>query len=94
MDEEKQQEMIGRLDGMCENLTRKSPLLLTVNVRDEKEAEQILQWMYSKTPPMEAELLGVEWDRETVTKLEAEAVQMIRDGVRPEPNLPDEDTNG
>ena len=84
VDDEKKQKALENFDSMCASLAGHSPLMLTVGVQDREEAKQILDWLYSKTPPMKANLLNVAWDQETVTKLEAEAVRMIRDGVRDE----------
>jgi hypothetical protein len=51
---------------MCKSLVSKGRLLLTVDVRTEEEAEQILEWMYCKEKPMKALLNEIAWDKVVV----------------------------
>lgn len=72
-------EGIKQLEAMEQSLVEKSPLLLMVEVSDQEAASELLRWMYSKDKPMKAQLLELAWDREMVTKKQAEAIRMIRE---------------
>lgn len=66
------------LGDMRRHLVSKGRLVLTVDVRTEEEADQIMQWMYGTEKPMKAALHEVTWDKATVPTAVAEAVETIR----------------
>jgi len=82
MSEEQKQEALDNLESMLNGLVGKSPLLLTVAVPNREAADELLSWMYSNdnSPMKHAKLQLLSWDQEIVTKREALAVRMIREG--------------
>lgn len=67
----------------CKFLVKKGRLLLTVDVRTEEEADQILTWMYSTQKPMSAALQEIAWDKATVSQAVADAVETLKRALQP-----------
>ncbi len=67
----------------CKALVRKGRLLLTVDVRTEEEADQILTWMYGNKKPMGASLQEISWDKATVSQAVADAVETLKRALQP-----------
>ena len=75
-------EAIKALEATNRHLVEKSPLLITVDVPTPEAVEAIMRWFYAKDEgPMDgAKIQLISWDQEIVTKREALAVRMIREG--------------
>ena len=87
--EERLKEVNDQISSMNKSLMEKTPLILTVEIPTVEAAEEIMSWMYSekRNPMKHAKLQCIDWDLAAVSKQEAEAVKMIREGdayVRPE----------
>ena len=67
----------------CKSLVKKGRLLLTVDVRTEEEADQILTWMYGTKKPMGAALQEISWDKATVSQAVADAVETLKKALQP-----------
>lgn len=82
MTEEQKQDAIDNLNSMLDSFVEKSPIMLTVEVPNREAADELLAWLYSKekSPMKHAKLQSIYWDQELVTKREALAVRMIREG--------------
>ena len=80
--EERLKEVNEQIDSMNKSLMEKSPLRLTVEIPTVEAAEEIMAWMYSeeRSPMKHARLRSIDWDMAAVSKQEAEAVRMIREG--------------
>ena len=80
--EERMKEVEEMLEATNKHLMDKSPLLLTVEVPNAEAVEAIMRWFYAKDDgPMDgAKITLISWDQEIVTKREALAVRMIREG--------------
>ena len=80
--DERLKEVNGMLDATNKHLMEKSPLLITVEVSTPEAVEAIMRWFYAKDDgPMDgAKITLISWDQEIVTKREALAVRMIREG--------------
>ncbi len=60
-------------------LVRKEKIFLEIEVLTEGAADEIWQWMYSKTDsPMKATLIQVAWDKVLVPKDAADAAKIIQ----------------
>lgn len=68
-----------RLRDIAESLLSKGTVVLTVNITSVEAAEEILMWMYAPIKPMKAQLVGIDWDKNVVSKREYDAIQMIKD---------------
>lgn len=66
----------------AEALAAKGRLLLTVELSTADEADELMRWMYSKTPPMKARLLEIAWDKEAVPKAMADAINAVLAAAR------------
>lgn|GEM_PF-7074809 len=73
---------IDRVNQMCDSLVARGTILLTVEVQDREAADEIFRWMYSEKDrkPMKAHLQQISWDSAVVSKSDAEALRMIREG--------------
>jgi len=80
--EERLKEVKEMLESTNKHLMEKSPLLITVDVPTPEAVEAIMRWFYAKDEgPMDgAKIQLISWDQEIVTKREALAVRMIREG--------------
>ena len=80
--EERLKEVKEMLESTNKHLMEKSPLLITVGVPNTEAVEAIMRWFYAKDdgPMNGAKILEISWDQEIVTKREALAVRMIREG--------------
>ncbi len=68
------------IDSMCNHLINSSPVYLKVNITDNEQAEQIIEWMFNKNQELiKAELLEVAWDQELVSKEDAESIRRIKE---------------
>ena len=76
--EERIQRALKQHDGTLQHLVDKGRLILTVNVTTKEQAEELLEWMYATEKPMKSELLGLAWDKETVTKQEFDALEQLK----------------
>lgn len=65
------------IDQMARMFVQKKRLLLTVEVSSEEEAIQLIEWMYAKDKPMKSNLLEVSWDKATVAKDVADAIDAL-----------------
>lgn len=63
---------------MLRGLVEKRRLILTVEVHNTEQAEELIEWMYAPTKPMKSDLLQLAWDRETVSRREYEALQQFK----------------
>lgn len=67
------------LDNITEQLASHKTILLIVEVNNAEEADEILQWMYSKTrKPMKATLREIAWDKRIVSLKEYEAIEAVK----------------
>lgn len=65
-----------QLNGMCDHLIDKKEIFLRVEVKNREEANQILDWMFSgDNKPMLAHLSEIAWDKEMVSKKDADAIR-------------------
>jgi len=80
--EERMKEVEEMLEATNKHLMDKSPLLLTVEVPNAEAVEAIMRWFYAKDdgPMKGAKILQISWDQEIVTKRDAKAIRMIREG--------------
>jgi len=80
--EERLKEVQEMLDSTNKHLMEKSPLLITVEVPTTQAVEALMRWFYAKDdgPMGGAKIQLISWDQEIVTKREALAVRMIREG--------------
>ena len=60
------------------SLVSKRRLLLTVDVRTENEAKEIMQWLYGDEKPMKASLVEVSWDKPLSTASYAELRETLK----------------
>ena len=61
-----------------EALVKHKVLTLTVEVNTVEEADEIMCWMYAKSKPMKSALLEIAWDKVTVSKKVADAIESLR----------------
>jgi len=80
--EECMKEMEKRIEATNRYFVEKSPLLLTVEVLSSEAVEALMHWFYAEDegPMKGAKILDISWEEEIVTKREALAVRMIREG--------------
>lgn len=68
-----------QLEGMYDHLIDRETIFLRIKVKNREAAQQIVDWMFSKdSKPMLAELQEIAWDKELVSKEEAEAIRTIQ----------------
>ena len=80
--EEQLKEAKEMLEATNKHLMEKSPLLLTVDVPTPEAVEALMHWFYAKDegPMKGAKILRISWDQEIVSKRDALAMRMIREG--------------
>lgn len=79
--EDRKQHALEVHDGTLQHLVDKGRLVLTVDVTNKEQAEEILEWMYSPEKPMKSELVELTWGKALVTKQEFEALEQLKAAV-------------
>ena len=74
------EEVKQQLESMYDHLVEEEGIYLYIRVQSREAAKQIVDWMFSGNKPMLADLLEVAWDKELVSKKDADAIRNIREG--------------
>lgn len=61
-----------------QSLLDRGEIILTVELKTLKDAEQILEWMYASDKPMTSELLQISWNSQPVTNEVKEAIDNLK----------------